>query len=48
LAAARLADAEAAGATWLFTDEPACGQHLSGRSSSVTVRGLFEALADQL
>jgi Fe-S oxidoreductase len=48
LADARLADTEAAGATSLFTDEPACGHQLSGRSSSVIVRGLYEALAERL
>jgi Fe-S oxidoreductase len=48
LADARLADAEAAGASWLFTDEPACAHHLSRRSTAVTVRGLYEALADRL
>jgi Fe-S oxidoreductase len=48
LAAARLSDAEAAGAAWLFTDEPACGHQLAGRSPSVTVRGLYEALAERL
>jgi Fe-S oxidoreductase len=48
LADARLADAAAADARWLFTDEPACCHQLSGRSADVTVRGLYEALAEQL
>jgi Fe-S oxidoreductase len=48
LSDARLADAEAAGARWLFTDEPSCRHQLSGRSKAVTVRGLYEALADRL
>lgn len=49
LADARLADARAAGAAWLITDDPACADHLRSRpQQDVTVLGLYELLADRL
>ncbi len=46
---ARIADAKAAGAKWLVTEDPAC-LHQLGQSVSpdLQVRGLFELLAAQL
>ena len=49
LAAARMADARAAGAVWLITDDPGCLQHLQAHSTdAVPTRGLFEVLAERL
>ena len=49
LADARLADAAAAGAEWIVTDEPACLHQLASRpSQKVAVRGLYEVLAERL
>ena len=49
LAAARMADARAAGAAWLITDDPGCLQHLQAHSTdAVPTRGLFEVLAERL
>jgi Fe-S oxidoreductase len=49
LADARLADAAAAGAEWIVTDEPACLHQLAGRpSGQVAVRGLYEVLVERL
>jgi Fe-S oxidoreductase len=46
---ARLADAAAAGATWLVTDDPACLRQLQSRSTAgVTVAGLYELLLERL
>lgn len=48
LADARLEDATRAGAALLVTDEPACLHKLSGRPSSMPVRGLYDLLAERL
>jgi Fe-S oxidoreductase len=49
LSDARLADAAAAGAAVLVTDDPACLHHLQSRSASgVSVAGLYQLLAGQL
>lgn len=49
LSDARLADAAAAGATVLVTDDPSCLEHLQSRSASrVSVVGLYELLAERL
>jgi Fe-S oxidoreductase len=49
LADARLADAAAAGARWLITDDPGCLDHLRGRAASgLEVRGLYELLVGRL
>lgn len=49
LADARLADATAAGASWLVTDDPSCLRHLQSRSAAgVSVVGLYELLVDHL
>ena len=48
LADARLEDATRAGAELLVTDEPACLHKLASRPSSMTVRGLYELLAERL
>jgi Fe-S oxidoreductase len=49
LADARLADASAAGALSLVTDDPSCLRQLKSRSAaSVTVVGLYELLAERL
>lgn len=45
LAAARAADARAAGAEWLVTDDPGCLHHLRSRADGVEVHGLHELLA---
>jgi Fe-S oxidoreductase len=47
LSDARLADAAAAGAAWLVSDDPAALHHLAGRQAEgVAVRNLYELLAD--
>jgi len=49
LADARLADARAAGASWLITDDPGCAHHLRSRpQQDITVLGFYELLADRL
>ena len=49
LAAARIADARAAGAGWLITDDPGCLHHLQAhRADGIPVRGLFEVLAERI
>jgi Fe-S oxidoreductase len=49
LAEARLADAAAAGAAWLITDDPACLHQLQTcATGDVHVLGLYELLADRL
>jgi Fe-S oxidoreductase len=49
LADARLADAAAAGAAWLVTDDAACLSHLQSRSTSgITVVGFYGLLVDQI
>jgi Fe-S oxidoreductase len=48
LAQARLAEAEAQGVETLITDAPQTLYHLQRHTDRVTVRGLFELLAEQL
>jgi Fe-S oxidoreductase len=49
LAQARVADARAAGARWLVTDDPACVAHLTAaETDGLTVLGLYELLAERL
>ena len=48
LADARLADAGAAGASVLVTEDPACVTHLASRPGTLKVVSLFELLAAQL
>jgi Fe-S oxidoreductase len=49
LSDARLADAAAAGASLVVTDDPACLRHLRSRTAGdVSVAGLYELLAAQL
>jgi Fe-S oxidoreductase len=48
LAAARVADARAAGAEWLITDDVACEAHLRASAGGLEVRGLYELLAQRV
>jgi Fe-S oxidoreductase len=49
LADARIADARAAGASWLITDDPGCAHHLRTRpQGDVTILGFYQVLADRL
>ena len=49
LAAARIADARAAGAEWLVTDDAGCLEHLRATAGdAVPVRGFYELLAERL
>lgn len=48
LAASRGADARAAGAEWLITEDPACERQLRAHAGGLEVRGLYEVLAQRV
>jgi hypothetical protein len=48
LAQARLAEAEAQGVKTIITDDPQVLYHLQHQTDGITIRGLFELLAEQL